>query len=118
MTEPRLISSAGKELADLAETAESADGLIQATVGGRGELRSLWLDPRIYRFRDAEALADDIRRTVGTAAKAARQRAYDLLKPNLPPDATVESADLYLDPVLVELDRITGNHRPASRSWR
>ena len=82
MTEPRHISSTGTELAEIAETAESADGLIQATVGGRGELRSLWLDPRIYRLRDTESLAADIRRTVGSAATAARQRAYGTVQPD------------------------------------
>lgn len=116
MTEPRLISSAGTELPDIAETAESADEFIRATVGGRGELRSLWLDPRIYRDRDVEALSEEIRRTVSAAAAAARQRAYDLLKPDLPRDTTVDTVDLSFDPLLIELDRITGHHHTASRS--
>ncbi|WP_163508147.1 YbaB/EbfC family nucleoid-associated protein [Fodinicola acaciae] len=116
MTEPRHVSSAGAELADIAETAESADGLIQVTVGGRGELRSLWLDPRIYRLRDAAELAEEIRRTIASAVSAVRRRAYDLLKSGLPRDTTADTVDLYFDPVLSELDRITGSHRAESRS--
>jgi DNA-binding protein YbaB len=119
MTEPRHISSAGTELADLAETAESADGLVEVTIGGGGELRSLWLDPRIYRFRDASELADSIRRTANFAASSVRQRAYDILKPELPPDSTVDTADLVFDPALVELGRPDGSCRPmTSGSWR
>jgi DNA-binding protein YbaB len=114
MTEPRHVSSAGTELADIAETAESADGLVQATIGAHGEVRSLWLDPRIYRSSDASELADDIRRTIACALEAARQRAYDLLKPDLPPSTTVDTADLIFDPALVELERPTAT----SGSWR
>jgi DNA-binding protein YbaB len=54
---------------DLRETAESGDGLITATVGGRGELLDLTLDWRVHRDRTSTDLAEDILATVRLAAE-------------------------------------------------
>lgn len=53
-------------------SADSADGLITATVGGRGELRELWLHPRIYRMSDSARLAAEITGTVRAAVAEVR----------------------------------------------
>ncbi|GAA1709270.1 hypothetical protein GCM10009765_68340 [Fodinicola feengrottensis] len=106
-------------MAAIAESAESPDGLVAATVGECGELRSLWLDPRVYRNRDAAELAGDIQQTVRSAAALARRRAYEILEPDLPPGATVEDADLVFDPLLTAIDKITGTRTAAPPScWR
>jgi DNA-binding protein YbaB len=54
--------------------AESDDGLISATVGGRGELLALTLDPRVFRVTDSRLLAERITRTVRGAVDQVRAR--------------------------------------------
>jgi DNA-binding protein YbaB len=66
------------KLVGLEVTAESVDGLVEATVDGRGALVALALDERIYRTTDSAALARDILATVRRAAKLAAERAFEL----------------------------------------
>jgi DNA-binding protein YbaB len=92
------------QVAAIEETAWSPDGYVTASVGARGELRDLVLDPRIYRDADADALATSIRDTVVEAARLARRQAFDALRPLLAPYATEDEADLAFDPLLHHLD--------------
>jgi DNA-binding protein YbaB len=62
-----------RKLAAMQVTAESADGMVRATVGPRGQLVKLTLDQRIYRERDADALA----RTITTTVQQATERSVD-----------------------------------------
>ena len=55
-------------------TAESPDGLIEATVGVYGELVELEIDARIYRTQDAAALAEQIRAAVNSAHESAQDQ--------------------------------------------
>lgn len=55
-------------------TAESPDGLIEATVGVYGELVELEIDARIYRNQDADALAEQIRAAVHAAYESAQEQ--------------------------------------------
>src|SRR5262249_21987043 len=59
-------------------TEKSGDGLIAATVGARGELIRLDIDPRIYRRPDARALADDITETIKKAGAKGRGECGEL----------------------------------------
>jgi DNA-binding protein YbaB len=91
-----------ERLPQVRETAESDDGLIRVTLGAKGELLALDLNPRIYRVPDSAALARDITATVHRAAEAVRERVYALTRSVLSdPDA----ADPSFDPMLAELDR-------------
>jgi len=54
------VDRAYAELAELEYVASSMDGLVEVTVGVRGDLRAIHLDPRVSRSRDADALADHI----------------------------------------------------------
>jgi DNA-binding protein YbaB len=65
-------------------TEKSADGLISATVGARGELIRLDIDPRIYRRPDARALADDITETIKKAGAKARDEVVELFATLVP----------------------------------
>lgn len=65
-------------------TEKSGDGLITATVGARGELVRLDIDPRIYRRPDARALADDITETIKKAGAKARAEVVDLFAALVP----------------------------------
>jgi DNA-binding protein YbaB len=93
---------------DLTATAGSADGIVMATVGVLGDLRELRLDPRLYRSRDADALAAEIVATVRSAAKCAAQEAFHAVAAQLPPGTDPEEADLLFGPALHELERPSG----------
>ncbi|GAA4231730.1 DNA-binding protein YbaB [Streptosporangium album] len=67
-------------------TEKSGDGLISVTVGSRGELVRLDIDPRIYRRPDARALADSITETVQRAAATAQERIIEVFEPLIPAD--------------------------------
>jgi DNA-binding protein YbaB len=88
------------QLADVRATAESDDGLITATVGGRGELLTLDLDPRIYRTPDSRALATAITTTIRRARREAADRAATLTRRALSRDD-----DPAFDPLLRRLER-------------
>jgi DNA-binding protein YbaB len=63
-----------RDLAAITATGKSADGYVKATVGFRGQLVSLDLDPRIYRRPDTKALAESIVTAVRQAALDAAAR--------------------------------------------
>ncbi|MEV7969722.1 YbaB/EbfC family nucleoid-associated protein [Sphaerisporangium sp. NPDC088356] len=65
-------------------TETSRDGLISATVGPRGDLIRLDIDPRIYRRPDSRELADSITETVQRAAGKAREKIVELFEPLIP----------------------------------
>ncbi|MBE1586948.1 YbaB/EbfC family nucleoid-associated protein [Nonomuraea angiospora] len=84
----RQIQDAGMELHAQARavqfTEKSRDGLVSVTVGPRGELVRLDLDPRIYRRPEARQLADTIVETAQRAAAGARERVTEILEPVIP----------------------------------
>ncbi len=102
-----------RSMEDLVETAYSPDGLVRATVGARGLLTELFLDPRIYRTTDAAALAETITATIQAATDAATARMVELTRPFLPDGPISADADpdtddglgLAFDPLLQQLDR-------------
>ena len=62
-------------------TETSDDGLVSVTVGPRGDLLRLDLDPRIYRRPDSRRLADTITETVHRATRAAQDRVVEVFAP-------------------------------------
>jgi DNA-binding protein YbaB len=92
-------------LTSVRATEYSADGLITAVVGGRGELLELELDPRVYRELATDALAESIMDTVRAAMAVAEREAVQIAK-KLVPDA----ADPIFDPALQVLE--------TNRRWR
>jgi DNA-binding protein YbaB len=91
-------------------TVASSDGLVEVTVGPRGELREVALDSRVLGQRDAEALARTIVLTAGEADDLAADQVSDLAKPMIP--AGRDRVDVLFDPVLAELDRGTAAPPP------
>lgn len=65
-------------------TETSRDGLVSVTVGSRGELLRLDIDPRVFRRPDSRALADSIADTIRSATAAAQERVLDVLEPLVP----------------------------------
>ncbi|HEY3631977.1 MAG TPA: YbaB/EbfC family nucleoid-associated protein [Jatrophihabitantaceae bacterium] len=83
-----------KSIQELSETAYAPDRTVAATVGARGELRDLVLDPRIYRSTDAKALAATIKQTIWDASSAVSARLIELTRPMLPTDGSGDGIDL------------------------
>jgi DNA-binding protein YbaB len=64
------------EAREIRGTAESADGMIRATVAPGSRLESVALDPRAMRMA-SESLAEEITRTVNAAFADLRERAAE-----------------------------------------
>lgn len=106
------IVSLQENLQDIRETAESDDGLIRATLGGRGELVELVVDPRVYRTPDASALAAKITSTIQQAAELVQHRLFALTRSRMPADSDPQTADSAFGPLLHRLDqKLEQSHR-------
>jgi DNA-binding protein YbaB len=73
-----------QRLATMRVSAVSADGLVRATVGARGELVDLAIDRRAYRELDNERLAAEIVATVREAAGRSADEIHELMAGYLP----------------------------------
>ncbi|MBF8193892.1 YbaB/EbfC family nucleoid-associated protein [Nonomuraea sp. K274] len=92
-------------------TEKSQDGLVAATVGARGELIRLDIDPRIYRHPDARKLADVITGTVQSATEKARQRILEIFEPLIPTEQLRAHLDGDVETVMNQLaDRMAGRN--------
>jgi DNA-binding protein YbaB len=100
-----------QRLEDVRGTAVSDDGLISVTVGGRGALIDLVIDPRVYRVPDARRLAGDIKTTIRLATEAVHDQGFELTKSLLPRNAKREDTDVRFGPALHQLDRMAGGAR-------
>jgi DNA-binding protein YbaB len=78
------IAGLQQELRDLTVVEKSTDGLVTVTVGARGQLVDLALDPRVYRRPDSTALARSITQTVQKAAEAAAVRVSEISEKHAP----------------------------------
>lgn len=67
-------------------TEKSADGLVAATVGARGDLIRLDLDPRVYRNPDARGLAETITDTIHRATAKAMDKVVEIFEAIVPAD--------------------------------
>ncbi|WP_424186519.1 YbaB/EbfC family nucleoid-associated protein [Actinokineospora sp. G85] len=92
-----------QRVAAIEETACSHDGRVSASVGARGELRTLVLDPRVYRDRDTRALAKSVVDTIAEATRHARCRVLDEMAPLLARDDVDTRTDLAFGPLLHHL---------------
>lgn len=99
-----------QQLTAISESASSDDGLVTATVGGRGVLTGLTIADAAYeRYRPAE-LAAQIVRLTGAATAKAFTGASEVLAPALPQDTDPQA--LLLGTADLSADEIT----PADRA--
>jgi DNA-binding protein YbaB len=84
-------------------TEKSLDGLVAATVGARGELLSLDIDPRVFRRPDSRHLADTITETVNKAAAKAREQVVEIFEPLIPADQMRAHIDGDVESVLEQM---------------
>jgi len=90
-------------------TEKSPDGLISATVGPRGDLLKLELDPRIYRRPDSQELAETITETIKAAADKARDQVLELFSTIIPREDMRMHMDGNVDGVLERMsDKMLG----------
>jgi DNA-binding protein YbaB len=98
-----------RKLRAVTASVTSDDGMVTATVGPRGQLQSLELDPRIYRRPDAKQLAATIARTVQAAAARAQDQVADACRPYMP-EADIQShLNLDFNGVMRKLDHELGD---------
>jgi DNA-binding protein YbaB len=62
----------------------SPDGLVTVTVGARGDLIRIELDPRALRRTDSQTLADLITETAHRAAAKAQDQVVEIFEPLIP----------------------------------
>jgi DNA-binding protein YbaB len=92
-------------------TEKSHDGLVSVTVGSRGELVRLDLDPRIFRRPDSRHLADTIVETAGRAGERVRERITEIFAPLIPQDQIKAHLDGDVDGIFDLLAGETGDTR-------
>ncbi|MEU4699268.1 MULTISPECIES: YbaB/EbfC family nucleoid-associated protein [Nonomuraea] len=92
-------------------TEKSRDGLVSVTVGSRGELVRLDIDPRVYRHPDARGLADSITETVRRAAAQVQERITELFAPLVPAEQMQAHLEGDLETVMKQLAEQMGGKR-------
>ena len=80
------VNETQKKIAQVTAVAWSDDRLVKATVGPRGQLVELDIDPRVYRTPNSKALAATIVATVRKAAEEAMAKTQELARAAMPRD--------------------------------
>ncbi|WP_049570675.1 YbaB/EbfC family nucleoid-associated protein [Nonomuraea sp. SBT364] len=96
---------------ELRVTEKSPDGLVRVTVGSKGELVGLDLDPRVYRRPDARHLADTILETTRRAEARLRERIVEIFAPVVPPEQMKAHLDGDIDAIFQVFAGETGDDR-------
>lgn len=94
-----------RRLKEVKATARSKDGYVKATVGPRGQLTNIELDPRLYRNPDSHALAASILETVQKATEDALGQVEELCKPLLPTEEVRAHLNYDFDGMFRRMDR-------------
>ncbi|TDE36146.1 YbaB/EbfC family DNA-binding protein [Nonomuraea mesophila] len=72
------------KMRDLSATSRSKDGMVSVTVGPQGEVRTIDLDPRVYRKLSPSELSASIVEQIGKAAGQVRGDMKELMEPFVP----------------------------------
>ncbi|MEU1725228.1 YbaB/EbfC family nucleoid-associated protein [Nonomuraea sp. NPDC005692] len=86
----RELRTAYGKLSELVATAESRDGLVSVTVGPRGQVQDIALDPRVYRKLAPSQLARSIMEQIGAATEQVAGRTKELMTPFMPKGLPLE----------------------------
>lgn len=78
------VTTTQKKMLRITATVRSADGLVTATVGPRGHLIELELDPKIYQRPNSKLLAQTILQTVREAVEQGAKEVQELLDSTVP----------------------------------
>jgi DNA-binding protein YbaB len=80
------VNETHQKMAKVTGVAWSDDRLIKATVGPRGQLVELEIDPRVYRQPNSKALAATIVATVRRASEEAMAKTQEIAEAAMPSD--------------------------------
>jgi DNA-binding protein YbaB len=80
------IEETRQQVLEITGTAWSDDRMIKATVGPRGQLVDLDIDPRVFRNPNSKALSASILATVRAAVEDANKQTRKILEKTLPDD--------------------------------
>jgi DNA-binding protein YbaB len=80
------VNETHKKMAQVTGVAWSDDRLVKATVGPRGQLVDLEIDPRVYRQPNSKALAATIVATVRRASEEAMAKTQAIVDAAMPSD--------------------------------
>ncbi|GGO76963.1 YbaB/EbfC family nucleoid-associated protein [Nonomuraea cavernae] len=78
------VREAYAKLTELSAVGRSADGMVTVTVGPRGQVCDLRLDPRAYRKLSPSELASSIMEQIGVATAEVAERTKELMAPLVP----------------------------------
>ncbi|TDC02309.1 YbaB/EbfC family DNA-binding protein [Nonomuraea longispora] len=73
-----------EKVRDLSATSRSKDGMVSVTVGPRGDVRTIDLDPRVYRKLSPSELSASIVEQIGKAARQVRGDMKEVMEPFVP----------------------------------
>jgi DNA-binding protein YbaB len=98
------ITETQRRLVQVTGVAWSADRLIRAVVGPRGQLVELEIDPRIYRVPDARQLSASILATVRAAVEDAAAKTKEIMDKAMPRDRGLGLTEQ------TDVDRMVASH--------
>ncbi|MEU4698893.1 YbaB/EbfC family nucleoid-associated protein [Nonomuraea dietziae] len=78
------------KLSELTGTTESRDGMVSVTVGPRGQVQDIKLDPRVYRKLSPSQLASAIMDQIDAATEQVADRTKELMAPFMPEGLPLE----------------------------
>ncbi|WP_214412824.1 YbaB/EbfC family nucleoid-associated protein [Sphaerisporangium fuscum] len=84
------LRQAHQDMRELSATARSKGGLVSVTVGPRGEVRAIELDPRVYRKLSPSELAASIMEQISAATREVTGAVQEAMEPFLPEGVTLE----------------------------
>jgi DNA-binding protein YbaB len=93
-----------QQLSAIRVVVHSDDRLVTATVGPRGQLINLEIDPRIYRDPNSRKLASTITETIQNGARQVADRTLELSRPYLPEQNVRAQLDGDLNSLFTRLD--------------
>lgn len=93
-----------QQLRAVSATVTSDDGLVTVTVGPRGQVTKVDIDPRVYRRPDAAQLSTTVTETIRAATAQAMTEVERICRP-LVPDAQFQAhMDFDLEGIFRQLD--------------
>ncbi|MFY1653078.1 YbaB/EbfC family nucleoid-associated protein [Solwaraspora sp. WMMB762] len=93
-----------QQLRAVSATVTSDDGLVTVTVGPRGQVTKVELDPRIYRRPNAAQLSTTVTETIRAATAQAMAEVEQICRPMVPDAQFQAHIDFDLEGIFRQLD--------------